>query len=308
MTLVPRWLRRRCVLGAWAARGERRPARAEDDFLDPGKAFQFTAQRALDGEDGRGELRDRARATTSTASSSSSPPPAPTLGTPTSRPARSSTTRPSRRTSRPTATACTSACRCSRPGPVPARRQPPGLRRQGPVLSADAERADVSLAGFGGDGTCARRARPRRRWPARRRRRRRRVATPPRRRSRRAHRSRAARAAFWQIVGVFFLAGVLLSLTPCVLPMLPILSSIIVGQGGAPPCRAARLRAAASYSLGMALVYTALGVAAGLAGEGLAAACRTRGCSAPSRSAWSRSRCRCSASTSCSCRQRHQLR
>src|SRR6187455_2942534 len=36
--------------------------------------------------------------------------------------------------------------------------------------------------------------------------------------------------SFWPIVGAFFIAGLLLSLTPCVLPMLPIVSSIIVGQ------------------------------------------------------------------------------
>ena len=76
---------------------------------------------------------------------------------------------------------------------------------------------------------------------------------------------------FWSVVGVFLLAGVLLSLTPCVLPMLPILSSIIVGHGS-DVSRARGFALAASYSLGMALVYTALGVAAGLAGEGLAAA------------------------------------
>jgi len=76
---------------------------------------------------------------------------------------------------------------------------------------------------------------------------------------------------FWTIVGVFFVAGVLLSLTPCVLPMLPILSSIIVGQGHS-VTRSRGLALAASYSLGMALVYTAFGVAAGLAGVGLAAA------------------------------------
>ncbi len=71
------------------------------------------------------------------------------------------------------------------------------------------------------------------------------------------------------IVGVFLVAGLLLSFTPCVLPMLPILSSVIVGQG-----KVGRLRGftlALSYSQGMALVYTLLGVAAGLAGEGLAA-------------------------------------
>jgi thioredoxin:protein disulfide reductase len=92
--------------------------------------------------------------------------------------------------------------------------------------------------------------------------------------------------AFWPIVGAFFVAGLLLSLTPCVLPMLPIVSSIIVGQGGYEPTPAgggsgggaprgvSRRRGfalAASYSFGMAVVYTAFGVAAGLAGEGLAA-------------------------------------
>lgn len=75
----------------------------------------------------------------------------------------------------------------------------------------------------------------------------------------------------WTVVGVFLLAGLLLSFTPCVLPMLPILSSIIVGQG-APVSRPKGFVLSLAYSLGMALVYTAMGVAAGLAGEGLAAA------------------------------------
>ncbi|MDO9316560.1 MAG: protein-disulfide reductase DsbD [Burkholderiaceae bacterium] len=77
----------------------------------------------------------------------------------------------------------------------------------------------------------------------------------------------------WIVAGVFFAAGLLLSLTPCVLPMLPILSSIIVGQSGtaSPSSRSRGFGLALVYSLGMALVYTALGVAAGLAGEGLAA-------------------------------------
>ncbi len=78
----------------------------------------------------------------------------------------------------------------------------------------------------------------------------------------------------WVVVGVFFGAGLLLSFTPCVLPMLPILSSIIVGQSGSDGggSRSRGFGLALAYSLGMALVYTALGVAAGLAGEGLAAA------------------------------------
>ena len=76
---------------------------------------------------------------------------------------------------------------------------------------------------------------------------------------------------FWTVVGVFFVAGALLSLTPCVLPMLPILSALIVGQGVTVSRRRGFLLAAA-YSLGMGVIYTGLGIAAGLAGEGLAAA------------------------------------
>ena len=75
----------------------------------------------------------------------------------------------------------------------------------------------------------------------------------------------------WMVAGAFALAGLLLSLTPCVLPMVPILSSIIVGVSTA-PTRARGFRLALAYSMGMALVYTAFGMAAGLAGEGLAAA------------------------------------
>jgi len=72
-----------------------------------------------------------------------------------------------------------------------------------------------------------------------------------------------------KISAAFLVFGLLLSFTPCVLPMLPILSSIIVGQGVT--SRRQSFMLAVSYSLGMALVYTALGVAAGLIGEGLAA-------------------------------------
>jgi thiol:disulfide interchange protein DsbD len=38
-------------------------------------------------------------------------------------------------------------------------------------------------------------------------------------------------AGFWTIIAFFFAAGLVLSFTPCVLPMFPILFSIIVGQG-----------------------------------------------------------------------------
>lgn len=73
------------------------------------------------------------------------------------------------------------------------------------------------------------------------------------------------------IMWAFLVLGLGLAFTPCVLPMVPILSGIIVGEGA----HVTRLRGfvlALTYSLGMALVYTALGVAAGLAGEGLSAA------------------------------------
>jgi thiol:disulfide interchange protein DsbD len=73
------------------------------------------------------------------------------------------------------------------------------------------------------------------------------------------------------IAAVFAAAGLLLSFTPCMLPMVPILSSIIVGQGG-PVSRLRGFGLAAAYSLGMACVYTVFGVVAGLLGEGLAAA------------------------------------
>lgn len=71
------------------------------------------------------------------------------------------------------------------------------------------------------------------------------------------------------IAALFFGLGLLLTFTPCVLPMLPILSAIVVGE------HATRMRATAvslAYVLGMAVVYTAVGVAAGLAGQGLQAA------------------------------------
>jgi thiol:disulfide interchange protein DsbD len=73
------------------------------------------------------------------------------------------------------------------------------------------------------------------------------------------------------IVPAFALLGLGLAFTPCVLPMVPILSSIIVGEGGKTR-RSRGLILSVTYSLGMAIVYTALGVAAGLIGEGLAAA------------------------------------
>lgn len=72
------------------------------------------------------------------------------------------------------------------------------------------------------------------------------------------------------ILPLFFLLGLGLAFTPCVLPMVPILSSIIMGEGARVP-RSRAFILSVAYSLGMAIVYTALGIAAGLIGEGLSA-------------------------------------
>ncbi len=71
--------------------------------------------------------------------------------------------------------------------------------------------------------------------------------------------------SIWVAAGLFFLAGLALAFTPCVLPMVPILSGIIAGEGdNVSPMRGFML--ALSYVLGMAIVYTAAGVAAAAAG------------------------------------------
>ncbi len=76
---------------------------------------------------------------------------------------------------------------------------------------------------------------------------------------------------FLSIVIWFFLIGVGLSLTPCVFPMIPILSGIIVGEGD----RITRSRAimlSISYVIAMALTYSLLGLVAGLFSLNLQAA------------------------------------
>ncbi|MBX3665334.1 MAG: protein-disulfide reductase DsbD [Burkholderiales bacterium] len=75
----------------------------------------------------------------------------------------------------------------------------------------------------------------------------------------------------WLLILSFFGFGLLLSFTPCVLPMVPILSGIIVGQGHK-VTRAHGLLLSGSYVLGMAITYALAGVAAGLSGAMLAAA------------------------------------
>ena len=69
----------------------------------------------------------------------------------------------------------------------------------------------------------------------------------------------------------FFGLGLLLAFTPCVFPMIPILSSIIVGQGAALTTRRA-FSLSLVYVLAMAATYTIAGVVAALFGANLQAA------------------------------------
>jgi thioredoxin:protein disulfide reductase len=68
------------------------------------------------------------------------------------------------------------------------------------------------------------------------------------------------------MAGAFFLAGLALAFTPCVLPMVPIVAGIIAGQG----TQVTRVRGfslSLAYVLGMAATYTAAGVAFAAAGQ-----------------------------------------
>jgi thiol:disulfide interchange protein DsbD len=76
-----------------------------------------------------------------------------------------------------------------------------------------------------------------------------------------------AGGSLWAIFGFFFVAGLLLTFTPCVLPMIPILSGIIVGEGREAHHKGRAFALSLAYVAGMAVTYTALGVAAGLAGS-----------------------------------------
>ena len=68
------------------------------------------------------------------------------------------------------------------------------------------------------------------------------------------------------MLGSFYLAGLLLSCTPCVLPMVPILSGIIAG-GAAHLTTARAFALSLTYVLGMALAYAVAGVAGAAAGQ-----------------------------------------
>jgi thiol:disulfide interchange protein DsbD len=72
------------------------------------------------------------------------------------------------------------------------------------------------------------------------------------------------------VLAIFFILGMALSLLPCSLPMIPILSSIVLGEG-ASITRVRGFTLSLAYVLGMALIYTCFGVAAALLGQSLGA-------------------------------------
>ncbi len=72
----------------------------------------------------------------------------------------------------------------------------------------------------------------------------------------------------WSILVIFFGIGVVLSLTPCIFPMIPILSSIIVSQGEDISAKKGFMLSLV-YVLAMAVAYSIAGVLAGIFGENL---------------------------------------
>jgi thiol:disulfide interchange protein DsbD len=81
-----------------------------------------------------------------------------------------------------------------------------------------------------------------------------------------------AKESFWFILFLFFLFGLLLSLTPCIFPMIPILSSIIVSQSGeGKPSASKGFFISLIYVLSMATTYTVVGLIAGLMGADIQA-------------------------------------
>jgi thiol:disulfide interchange protein DsbD len=79
------------------------------------------------------------------------------------------------------------------------------------------------------------------------------------------------------ILFLFFIFGLLLALTPCIFPMIPILSSIIVSQQGGDeePSVAQAFFTSLVYVISMALTYTAVGIIAGLVGADIQTAMQT---------------------------------
>ncbi len=78
-------------------------------------------------------------------------------------------------------------------------------------------------------------------------------------------------SSFLVVLATFFLFGLLLSLTPCVFPMIPIISGLIISQGKGLTTKKAFFLSLV-YVLAMAVAYTIAGILAGLFGANLQAA------------------------------------
>lgn len=97
------------------------------------------------------------------------------------------------------------------------------------------------------------------------------AAAPPQDESSRIGALLAGQTSLALVLLSFFGFGLLLSFTPCVFPMIPILSGIIVGHGNS-ISKSRALVLSLAYVLGMAVTYTLAGIAAGLSGTLLSAA------------------------------------
>lgn len=87
--------------------------------------------------------------------------------------------------------------------------------------------------------------------------------------------NRLANESLWIVLPIFFGLGLLLAFTPCTLPMLPIVTSLVLGQNdkgvGVRPVALALV-----YVIGMAATYAVLGMLAGLSGQSLVMAMQQR--------------------------------
>jgi len=67
-------------------------------------------------------------------------------------------------------------------------------------------------------------------------------------------------------IPLLFLAGLGTSLTPCIYPMIPITAGVLAGTASATRTRRRTIALTAAYAVGLALVYSSLGLLAGLTG------------------------------------------
>lgn len=68
-------------------------------------------------------------------------------------------------------------------------------------------------------------------------------------------------------IGLLFIAGVVTSLTPCIYPMIPITAAVIAGSAGERSTRARTVLLTLTYVLGLALLYSIMGLIAGMTGS-----------------------------------------